>query len=166
MMVNAAVFTCSICGEASLNICSYCTKDACSNHRCERCKRCSDCCECEFPLSAEEPVVVEEARETVPASELEFPQPEAHELQAPVFEAAELEAPASGALSSEATSPRAESFMAGFLTPEESSVFAEETLVSESKVFDENSVFVQEEEVKQPDATDVHKPGDPTEPRW
>ena len=61
MIVNAAVFTCSICGEASSNICSYCTKDACSNHRCERCKRCSDCCECEVPLSAEEPVVVEEA---------------------------------------------------------------------------------------------------------
>jgi hypothetical protein len=59
MIVNAAVFTCSICGEASVNICSYCTKDACSNHRCERCKRCSDCCECEYPLSAEEPAEVE-----------------------------------------------------------------------------------------------------------
>ena len=56
MIVNAAVFTCSICGEASSNICAYCTKDACANHRCERCKRCSDCCECEVPLSAEEPV--------------------------------------------------------------------------------------------------------------
>ena len=54
MIVNAAIFTCSICGEASSNICSYCTKDACSNHRCDRCKRCSDCCECEFPLSAED----------------------------------------------------------------------------------------------------------------
>lgn len=54
MMVNAAVFTCSICGEASTDICAYCTKDACPNHRCARCKRCSDCCECEVPLSAEE----------------------------------------------------------------------------------------------------------------
>ena len=56
MIVNAAVFTCSICGEPSANICAYCTKDACANHRCERCKRCSDCCECEVPLSAEEAV--------------------------------------------------------------------------------------------------------------
>jgi hypothetical protein len=54
MIVNAAVFTCSICGEPSTNICAYCTKDACANHRCVRCKRCSDCCECEVPLSAEE----------------------------------------------------------------------------------------------------------------
>jgi hypothetical protein len=58
MIVNAAIFTCSICGETSTNICAYCTKDACSNHRCERCKRCSDCCECEIPLSAEEPLGV------------------------------------------------------------------------------------------------------------
>ncbi len=55
-IVNAAVFTCSICGEPSANICAYCTKDACANHRCERCKRCSDCCECDVPLSAEEAV--------------------------------------------------------------------------------------------------------------
>lgn len=57
MIANTAIFTCSICGEASSNICAYCTKDACSNHRCERCKRCSDCCECEVPLSAEEPAL-------------------------------------------------------------------------------------------------------------
>ena len=63
MMVNTAVFTCSICGEASSNICAYCTKDACSNHRCERCKRCSDCCECEVPLSAEEVAAAEIAAE-------------------------------------------------------------------------------------------------------
>jgi hypothetical protein len=68
MMVNAAVFTCSICGEVSVNICSYCTKDACSNHRCERCKRCSDCCECEYPLSAEEPVALEAVSESAPES--------------------------------------------------------------------------------------------------
>ncbi len=54
MIVSAAVFTCSICGEPSTQICAYCTKDACANHRCVRCKRCSDCCECEVPLSAEE----------------------------------------------------------------------------------------------------------------
>ena len=54
MMAGTAVFTCSICGEASSDICVLCTKDACANHRCTRCKRCSDCCECEVPLSAEE----------------------------------------------------------------------------------------------------------------
>ena len=54
MTVEAAIFRCSICGEPSHEICVYCTKDACSNHRCERCKRCSDCCECEVPLSAGE----------------------------------------------------------------------------------------------------------------
>ncbi|HTW63769.1 MAG TPA: hypothetical protein VME17_04095 [Bryobacteraceae bacterium] len=65
MTVNTAVFTCSICGEPSAEICAYCTKDACANHRCVRCKRCSDCCECEFPLSAEE-VGTEEAPAPVP----------------------------------------------------------------------------------------------------
>jgi hypothetical protein len=54
MIVEAAVFCCSICGERSSEICAFCTKDACVNHRCQRCKRCSDCCECEVPLSAEE----------------------------------------------------------------------------------------------------------------
>jgi hypothetical protein len=69
MIVNAAVFTCSICGEPSTNICAYCTKDACANHRCERCKRCSDCCECDVPLSAEEAASeVEVAPEPVPGS--------------------------------------------------------------------------------------------------
>ena len=61
MTVETAVFTCSICGEPSKDICSSCTKDACSNHRCERCKRCSDCCECEVPLSAEAAPEVQEA---------------------------------------------------------------------------------------------------------
>jgi hypothetical protein len=153
MMVNAAVFTCSICGEASLNICSYCTKDACSNHRCERCKRCSDCCECEFPLSAEEPVAVEEAREPVLQPEFEVP-----DFEAPEPEAPELEP----------VSPRAEPYMAGFLTPEESSVFAEESVVTEPKVFDETSIFAPEdpEELEKDDATDVRDHDDPTEPRW
>ena len=49
-----AILTCSICGEPSSDICVFCTKDACGNHRCDRCKRCSDCCECEVPLSAKE----------------------------------------------------------------------------------------------------------------
>jgi hypothetical protein len=62
MTVEAAVFTCSICGEPSRDICVYCTKDACANHRCERCKRCSDCCECEVPLSAEEAHHAEETQ--------------------------------------------------------------------------------------------------------
>jgi hypothetical protein len=43
-------FTCSICGEPSREICNYCTKDACSNHICDKCQRCSDCCECEVHL--------------------------------------------------------------------------------------------------------------------
>lgn len=67
MMVNAAVFTCSICGEASTDICAYCTKDACPNHRCARCKRCSDCCECEVPLSAEDASAAEAEATPVPA---------------------------------------------------------------------------------------------------
>src|ERR1700680_1647527 len=86
MIVNAAIFTCSICGEASSNICAYCTKDACSNHRCERCKRCSDCCECDVPLSAEEAVVVEAGTQPVPEPEPEaiVPEPEVLELTPPV----------------------------------------------------------------------------------
>jgi hypothetical protein len=159
MMVNAAVFTCSICGEASLNICSYCTKDACSNHRCERCKRCSDCCECEFPLSAEEPAAVEGAPVAV-AEETEA-------VLEPVLEPTELEVPDLEALEPEADSPRAESSMAGFLTPEESSVFAEESVATEPKVFDESSIFAQEdpEALEKDDAT-VRDHDDPTEPRW
>lgn len=54
-MIETATFTCSICGEASHDICVYCTKDTCANHRCVRCRRCSDCCECEVPLTASEP---------------------------------------------------------------------------------------------------------------
>jgi len=61
MTVEAAVFTCSICGEPSKEICVFCTKDVCPNHRCERCKRCSDCCECDVPLSAEEVRPAEQA---------------------------------------------------------------------------------------------------------
>jgi hypothetical protein len=97
MMVNAAVFTCSICGEVSANICAYCTKDACSNHRCERCKRCSDCCECDVPLSAEERVAPEDES------------PAVESLAAPTVESLAAEAGSS---------------VADFLTPEESSVFS------------------------------------------
>ncbi len=49
--MEVATFTCSICNEASRDICVYCTKDACSNHLCERCRRCSDCCQCELALT-------------------------------------------------------------------------------------------------------------------
>lgn len=48
MTTEAATFVCSICNEPSADICVYCTKDCCSNHRCEKCQRCSDCCQCEF----------------------------------------------------------------------------------------------------------------------
>lgn len=68
MTVETAIFICSICGEPSSDICAYCTKDACKNHRCHRCKRCSDCCECEAPLSAAE-VEVEPAPAPSPAPE-------------------------------------------------------------------------------------------------
>src|SRR5579884_607958 len=61
-MTPTLTFTCSICGEASTDICVYCTKDACRNHRCIRCKRCSDCCECEVPLGpVDEPLPMEAA---------------------------------------------------------------------------------------------------------
>lgn len=82
MIVTTAVFTCSICGEPSTEICAYCTKDACGNHRCVRCKRCSDCCECEFPLSAEE-VAVEELT----------PEPELAHEAAPEAEALPVDEP-------------------------------------------------------------------------
>ena len=70
MTAAAPVFHCSICGELSTDICVYCTKDTCINHRCDRCKRCSDCCECEIPLSAaDEPVIEQAAPETVTLTE-------------------------------------------------------------------------------------------------
>jgi transcription elongation factor Elf1 len=143
MIVNAAVFTCSICGEASVNICSYCTKDACSNHRCERCKRCSDCCECEFPLSAEEPVAVEAAMDPVlePEADPEVPEPEA-----------------------EIPALRPEFPMASFLTSEESSVFAEEHAPREPRVFNESSVFAKENEPA--DSPASPHPDDPDAPRY
>src|ERR1700734_897420 len=123
MIVNAAIFTCSICGEASVNICSYCTKDACPNHRCERCKRCSDCCECEVPLSAEEPIVMEAEAAAQP-----LPEPEAivTELEAivPEPEALELTPPVPPV-------PVAEPRFPVFLTAAESSVFVPGSVYSE-----------------------------------
>ncbi len=62
-MSEARTFECSICGEPSTDICVYCAKDACANHRCARCLRCSDCCECEVPLEAES------AEESAPAGQ-------------------------------------------------------------------------------------------------
>jgi len=76
VMAEAAIFTCSICGERSSEICVFCTKDACGNHRCDRCKRCSDCCECEVPLSvAEAEVAVQIDAPAEPPAEA--PQPDA-----------------------------------------------------------------------------------------
>jgi hypothetical protein len=60
VIAGAVLLTCSICGEPSTDICVYCTKDACTNHRCDRCKRCSDCCECDVPLSAAEVPIPQE----------------------------------------------------------------------------------------------------------
>ena len=71
MTAGTATLICSICSEPSTDICVYCTKDACANHRCDRCKRCSDCCECDVPLSAAEAVPVEPPPvEVQPATEI------------------------------------------------------------------------------------------------
>ena len=69
-MTPTLTFTCSICGEPSGSICVYCTKDACSNHVCEKCGRCSDCCECEIRLD-------------------DHPEPRVHLHEAPPVEAVE-----------------------------------------------------------------------------
>jgi len=50
-MTETAAFSCSICGEASTQICVYCTKDTCADHLCDKCHRCSDCCACDDPLA-------------------------------------------------------------------------------------------------------------------
>ena len=83
-MIETATFVCSICGETSHDICVYCTKDTCANHRCMRCKRCSDCCECEVPLTASEPVrssIPPTVPEPLPPAQPEpLPQPEPEPL--------------------------------------------------------------------------------------
>jgi len=75
---EARIFVCSICGEPAGEICVYCTKDACANHRCDRCKRCSDCCECEVPLSAAEvvPETAQAAPEIEQSAQTNVPTPE------------------------------------------------------------------------------------------
>jgi hypothetical protein len=85
-MAEAAIFTCSICGDPSGEICVFCTKDTCINHHCDRCKRCSDCCECEIPLSAAAPevVVVELPREPEVETPLESQVEAPRESQEPM----------------------------------------------------------------------------------
>lgn len=68
-------FTCSICDEASTQICARCTKDTCGNHLCEKCLRCSDCCECEVVLEEKLPPPVVRSMTPVP-EEPEFAAPE------------------------------------------------------------------------------------------
>ena len=92
-MTEIATFVCSICGESSTDICVYCTKDTCANHRCIRCRRCSDCCECEVPLTAAEGVHEPEVAAVGP-----------HPTQ-PVVIAAEPEPPAEPEPSVEAVLP-------------------------------------------------------------
>ncbi|MBV9760131.1 MAG: hypothetical protein JO340_06175 [Acidobacteriaceae bacterium] len=72
--MEAATFTCSICGEVSRAICVFCTKDACSNHICQRCHRCSDCCACEMPVTSasEEERAAEEMKQVSAAPEEEL----------------------------------------------------------------------------------------------
>ena len=147
MMVPAAVFTCSICGEVSSNICACCTKDACSNHRCERCKRCSDCCECEYPLSAEEAVAL--PAQAVPGVVLDL---ELADAELAGVELADIEAES---LPPEAAEEEASARTHAFLTPEESSVFAEERGVREPRVHGESNVFAEEDEDKDEDKDEV-----------
>ena len=65
-MIETVTFVCSICSETSTDICVFCTKDTCANHRCMRCLRCSDCCECEVPLTAGEAASLHAASPPVP----------------------------------------------------------------------------------------------------
>ncbi len=120
MIVNAAIFTCSICGEVSTQICAYCTKDACSNHRCERCKRCSDCCECEIPLSAEEPV-----EQVAPAESVDIASPEEQPVENSTIPV-EISTPETGFL--QPAVPPVIPGMPVVLTPAESSVFVQGTV--------------------------------------
>jgi hypothetical protein len=92
-MTPTLTFTCSICSEPSKEICAYCTKDACRNHRCARCQRCSDCCECESPLAAAEepqPEIIETALAEPPGGFGDMP-PEP--LGAPWLDVLERDAP-------------------------------------------------------------------------
>jgi hypothetical protein len=71
-VIETVTFVCSICSETSTDICVFCTKDTCANHRCMRCLRCSDCCECEVPLTAGE---VESAHAAMPPAAETVPEP-------------------------------------------------------------------------------------------
>jgi hypothetical protein len=97
-------FTCSICGEASVSICVYCTKDACPNHLCERCARCSDCCECDIrldehpehePVHEEATPVVEPLVQALPVdgSAPKVAEPEVVSIEAPAAPAEASAAP-------------------------------------------------------------------------
>jgi hypothetical protein len=66
-------FACSICGDASRDICVYCTKDACANHICERCHRCSDCCHCDIRMEMDVTREHESASHQAPDHEPEAP---------------------------------------------------------------------------------------------
>ena len=53
--METRLFTCSICGDPSTEICVCCTKDTCPNHLCRKCHRCSECCVCDDPVASGEP---------------------------------------------------------------------------------------------------------------
>ncbi len=131
MIVNAAIFTCSICGEVSLNICAYCTKDACSNHRCERCKRCSDCCECDVPLSAEEAAVPELIVDALPDPEPVIAEATEVVVEAPVPDVFEPHVFAPELFAPETPAPKPPPQFPVFLTAAESSVFVAGSVYSE-----------------------------------
>ena len=84
-------FPCSICEQDATRICVSCTKDACSNHLCERCACCSDCCECDLILQERVPEapMIHAATPPSPVPEPEpipDPEPEPHEPDPnPVF---------------------------------------------------------------------------------
>ena len=90
-------FTCSICEEASTQICARCTKDTCGNHLCEKCLRCSDCCECEVTLEEKSHAPMVRSMTPVPEEpELAVPEAAAPEVAAPDAAAQEAATPESG----------------------------------------------------------------------
>lgn len=86
--MEVATFTCSICGEASREICVFCTKDTCANHVCQRCHRCSDCCACDMPLT-----IVQEEIAPTGARPVQTTQPEIAPEEAPALSEPEPAAP-------------------------------------------------------------------------
>ncbi len=67
------------------------------------------------------------------------------------------------ALESETPAPEAERFAASFLTAEESSVFAEETVAKEPRIFGESSVFAPEDESEDPETSDPGEEAGPAQ---